>query len=265
MTTGRQERAFTDLQGQGGHGEEAQQATLSDGEFVSYLPTSSSANRDGLAFLGEAEEPSAMSESGKSPSEVVALRVLESSLIFKSVLSDSGLPNCGKETSRVAALKTQIEKRVASLENEEQTVSLDECRSMMDRITTKMQKKVNVLQEKVKDSLKLQHAAEEELLNSRRVFDNESAELLMQVEVLTAVKLQLSRQSKELAARCHELEENFEQCCGKDICVICMEAPSNAAFTNCGHMVCCERCAAALPQCPICRETVHSWIKIYRS
>jgi len=264
--TGRQERAFTDLQGQGGNFKDAQQATLFDGKFVSHLPTSSSANRDGLAFLGEAEEPAMMSMSRNffsAPSEAVAVCVLGSSL--KSVLSDSLLPNCGQGTSKVAALKSQIETRVASLEKEEQMVPLDECRSMMDRITTKMQGNVDVLHEKVMDSLKLQHAAEEELLNRRRVFDNESAELLMQVEVLTAVKLQLSGQSKELAARCHELEENFEQCCGKDICVICMEAPSNVAFTNCGHMVCCEHCAAALPQCPMCRGTVQNWIKIYRS
>jgi len=257
---GRQGRAFTDLQGQCRNADEARQAAVSEDEIVH--------NRDGLAFLGEAEEPAAMSECGNffsAPSEAVALRVLGSSLIFKSVLSDPGVPNCGQGTGKVGALKKQIERRVATLETQEQTIPLAECNSMIDRITTKMQTKLDVLQEKVKDSLKLQHAAEEELLNCRRVFNNESSELLMQVEVLTAVKLQLSAQTKELAARCKELEENFESCCGKDICVICMEAPSNAVFTNCGHMVCCERCAASLPQCPMCRETVQNWIKIYRS
>lgn len=266
--TGWQDRVFTELQGRGGDCKEVQQTNLSDDNSVGHFPTSSLTNRDGLAFLGEAEEPAALSKSGdffSAPSEHVALCVLRSSLTFQSLLSDSLLPNYDQGTSKVAASKAQIEERVASLEKEEQTVPLDEYRSMLDRMTTKMQGKFAVLQEKVTDSLKLQHAAEQELLNCRRVFDNETAELLMQVEVLTAVKTQLSGQTKELAARCHELEENFEQCCGKDICVICMEAPSNVAFTDCGHMVCCDRCAVALPQCPMCRGPVQNWIRIYRS
>jgi len=183
-----------------------------------------------------------------APSEAEVDSILESALVFKEP---------SPFVSKVGKVKKQT--------REEQTVPLGECQSMIERITAKMQKKLDVLEEAVEDSRKFQHAAEEELASARRIFNNESAELNMQVEVLTAVKVQLSGQIKDLHQRCSVLEENFEQCCGKDICVICMEAPSNAVFTDCGHMVCCERCAASLPQCPMCREKVQNWQKIYRS
>lgn len=198
--------------------------------------------------------------------ELTAARVLGSSLCVSE---------CGPVTGKAASLKAKHKEALSRMHNQrrraqsdptqEQSVPLKECRLMIERITAKMQNKVDACEEKVQGSLKLQHAAEEELLNSRRVFNNESAELLMQVEVLRSVKLQLSRQIKELEKRCRTLEDSFEQCCGKDTCVVCMEAPSNAVFLKCGHMVCCEGCAESLACCPMCREKATDWMKIYRS
>jgi len=246
-------RSFMGLPAQGI--KEAEEATLSDGQIV-----------------GKVDD--------QETDEAAALRVLGSSLVFpigkdlgkswEAALSDCG-PLVGKTTGLKAKHKGALSrlhnhrKRAYSDPTQEQTVPLEECRLMIERITTKMQSKVEASQEKVQDSLKLKHAAEEELLHSRRVFNNESAELLMQVEVLRSVKLQLSGQIKELESRCRTLEDNFERCCGKDICIVCMEAPSNAVFTQCGHMVCCENCAVALPHCPMCREKATDWMKIYRS
>lgn len=48
------------------------------------------------------------------------------------------------------------------------------------------------------------------------------------------------------------------------MCAICMDAERNTVFINCGHVACCEACAAALSACPICR-TQSRCIKMFKS
>ena len=49
------------------------------------------------------------------------------------------------------------------------------------------------------------------------------------------------------------------------ICKICMESEANIVFLPCGHLCCCARCAAALGNCPICRQYIRGTVKTYRS
>ena len=48
-------------------------------------------------------------------------------------------------------------------------------------------------------------------------------------------------------------------------CVICLEAPKSRACVPCGHVCACERCAAPLTSCPICREPCTDIMRIYLS
>lgn len=45
-------------------------------------------------------------------------------------------------------------------------------------------------------------------------------------------------------------------------CVVCAAAQRDVVFFPCVHMVACAGCAAALPQCPICRANVVSRLKV---
>ena len=48
-------------------------------------------------------------------------------------------------------------------------------------------------------------------------------------------------------------------------CVICLDAPKSRACVPCGHVCVCERCAAPLTHCPICREECTDLMRIYLS
>ena len=48
-------------------------------------------------------------------------------------------------------------------------------------------------------------------------------------------------------------------------CVICLDAQKSRACIPCGHICVCERCAAPLTTCPICRETCTDLLRIYLS
>ena len=48
-------------------------------------------------------------------------------------------------------------------------------------------------------------------------------------------------------------------------CVVCLDQDANHAATPCGHLVLCEVCVAGIrgSQCPVCRATVASYVRIY--
>lgn len=48
-------------------------------------------------------------------------------------------------------------------------------------------------------------------------------------------------------------------------CVICLDALKSRACVPCGHVCVCERCAAPLMTCPICREPCTDLLRIYLS
>ncbi|XWS20072.1 hypothetical protein CRYUN_Cryun31cG0070100 [Craigia yunnanensis] len=55
-----------------------------------------------------------------------------------------------------------------------------------------------------------------------------------------------------------------------ELCVICLMRRRRSAFTPCGHLVCCQRCAVSVerelvPKCPVCRMAIRSSVRIYAS
>ncbi|KAJ5831731.1 Zinc finger RING-type [Penicillium riverlandense] len=50
-----------------------------------------------------------------------------------------------------------------------------------------------------------------------------------------------------------------------DLCQICYSEEQNAVFCDCGHVCACVTCAKQVDLCPICRKTIKSVIKIYRT
>ncbi|KAL8139784.1 hypothetical protein V2J09_005805 [Rumex salicifolius] len=54
------------------------------------------------------------------------------------------------------------------------------------------------------------------------------------------------------------------------LCVLCLQRRRQSAFVPCGHMITCYRCSLLVerdlnPKCPICRQPVHSSVRIYAS
>ncbi|KPP69997.1 E3 ubiquitin-protein ligase MYLIP-A-like [Scleropages formosus] len=63
-------------------------------------------------------------------------------------------------------------------------------------------------------------------------------------------------QSRALQERLQKLREAL-------LCMLCCEGEIDAAFCPCGHMVCCQSCAAQLQLCPMCRAKVEHVQHVY--
>ncbi|XP_041932093.1 E3 ubiquitin-protein ligase MYLIP-A [Alosa sapidissima] len=63
-------------------------------------------------------------------------------------------------------------------------------------------------------------------------------------------------ESRELQERLRKLREAL-------LCILCCEGQIDAAFCPCGHMVCCQGCAAHLQLCPVCRSEVEHVQHVY--
>jgi hypothetical protein len=48
-------------------------------------------------------------------------------------------------------------------------------------------------------------------------------------------------------------------------CVVCMDAPFETVFLECGHLACCTACSEKLKLCPICRNPITRVIPIFRA
>jgi len=48
-------------------------------------------------------------------------------------------------------------------------------------------------------------------------------------------------------------------------CVVCMDAPFETVFLECGHLACCAKCSEKLQFCPICRNKIIRIIPIFRA
>ena len=46
-------------------------------------------------------------------------------------------------------------------------------------------------------------------------------------------------------------------------CVICLEQSPSCVFGPCGHLKCCEQCSNGLTECPICRTTITSKMRVF--
>jgi hypothetical protein len=48
-------------------------------------------------------------------------------------------------------------------------------------------------------------------------------------------------------------------------CVVCMDAPFETVFLECGHLACCASCSEKLKLCPICRNSITRVVPIFRA
>jgi hypothetical protein len=48
-------------------------------------------------------------------------------------------------------------------------------------------------------------------------------------------------------------------------CIVCMDAPFETVFLECGHLACCAACSEKLKLCPICRNAISRVIPIFRA
>lgn len=66
-------------------------------------------------------------------------------------------------------------------------------------------------------------------------------------------------------------DEDLEDVPEGELCVICLTRRRIHAFLPCGHRVCCQPCAISVktgsrsPLCPVCRQEIHSSIRVYNS
>ena len=59
-------------------------------------------------------------------------------------------------------------------------------------------------------------------------------------------------------------EEGAEKLAPGETCVVCLYSRAVACYRECGHLVCCEVCAARMDRCPLCRRK-SAWMKVYRA
>lgn len=64
----------------------------------------------------------------------------------------------------------------------------------------------------------------------------------------------LEKQIKILKLQAQELMQRLEEEHSRGICIICFTSKIDSVFLNCGHKVCCNKCAKEFESCPICRE-----------
>jgi len=50
----------------------------------------------------------------------------------------------------------------------------------------------------------------------------------------------------------------------ENTCVVCMDAPLQTVFLECGHLACCVECSEKLKLCPICRNPIARIVPIFR-
>jgi len=50
-----------------------------------------------------------------------------------------------------------------------------------------------------------------------------------------------------------------------NLCIVCMDAPFETVFLECGHLACCASCSEKLKLCPICRNTIARVVPIFRA
>eukprot|EP01106_Pelomyxa_sp_JSP_P016494 TRINITY_DN6177_c0_g1_i1.p1 TRINITY_DN6177_c0_g1~~TRINITY_DN6177_c0_g1_i1.p1 ORF type:complete len:411 (+),score=77.75 TRINITY_DN6177_c0_g1_i1:610-1842(+) len=48
----------------------------------------------------------------------------------------------------------------------------------------------------------------------------------------------------------------------QSLCIVCMEAIKCVAFSPCGHVACCTKCAQSMRNCPVCRAAVVTVLKL---
>lgn len=101
-------------------------------------------------------------------------------------------------------------------------------------------------------------------------FENLSVKQLKEILTLNRVDYRGCCEKEELKERVQRLWRNHlanpvpEQLPAEDLCKICMDAPVEAVFLECGHLVACLNCSKILSECPVCRQYISRIIRFFR-
>lgn len=63
---------------------------------------------------------------------------------------------------------------------------------------------------------------------------------------------------------CSYTDSKRMQLVSRDSCVICYENERDALYMPCRHNMVCLRCSKQMRECPICREPISEFIRIYK-
>ncbi|XP_030372531.1 uncharacterized protein LOC115622657 [Scaptodrosophila lebanonensis] len=101
--------------------------------------------------------------------------------------------------------------------------------------------------------------------------ENLTVKQLKEVLMLHRVDYKGCCEKQELLDRVTRLWKNMhstpavEKLPTDELCKICMDAPIECVFLECGHMATCTSCGKQCPECPICRQYVVRVVRFFRA
>lgn len=115
-------------------------------------------------------------------------------------------------------------------------------------------------------------------VNYKALLDEESTSALFSEENITALLLEedssalvseensAAVNSKDNTPPLVSSEEKIDNKDGKSlICKICCDKEISVMFLSCAHSLSCSQCAINFTDCPLCRQRIHGYIRIYFS
>ncbi|XP_070507254.1 putative leucine-rich repeat-containing protein DDB_G0290503 [Chironomus tepperi] len=108
-------------------------------------------------------------------------------------------------------------------------------------------------------------------LQSSSDLDYLSVKQLKELLALNRVDFKGCCEKQELKERVQRLWESYanapssDRLSTNDLCKICMDAPIECVFLDCGHSVSCISCGKVLNECPICRSYIVRVVRIFKS
>ncbi|KAL7738615.1 hypothetical protein ACLKA6_006909 [Drosophila palustris] len=101
--------------------------------------------------------------------------------------------------------------------------------------------------------------------------ENLTVKQLKEVLMLHRVDYKGCCEKQELLDRVERLWKTMrtapavEKLATDELCKICMDAPIECVFLECGHMATCTNCGKVLPECPICRQYIVRVVRFFRA
>ncbi|XP_017865608.1 PREDICTED: cell wall protein RBR3 [Drosophila arizonae] len=110
-----------------------------------------------------------------------------------------------------------------------------------------------------------------EEFEDRKDLENLTVKQLKEVLMLHRVDYKGCCEKQELLDRVCRLWKTLrtapavEKLATDELCKICMDAPIECVFLECGHMATCTNCGKVLNECPICRQYIVRVVRFFRA
>eukprot|EP00929_Paragymnodinium_shiwhaense_P070634 TRINITY_DN35778_c0_g1_i1.p1 TRINITY_DN35778_c0_g1~~TRINITY_DN35778_c0_g1_i1.p1 ORF type:complete len:383 (+),score=63.10 TRINITY_DN35778_c0_g1_i1:101-1249(+) len=109
----------------------------------------------------------------------------------------------------------------------------------------------------------LMQVTQERMRTQERLTCVETSELRSQVEALLVIKRQLFQRTQDLEVERNVLRTERDAAMSDRACVVCLDRVASTVLLRCRHLVCCEKCASKVRDCPVCRQPVQSRLTIF--